>query len=1578
MKKYFSLLLLLTLIMTFPISSKAEITDFNQEIAISGVLNYDLVIEKRTGMFGFYDGTALDFMYNKVNLANPVAIGNFSYDLIINEYGIDDSILISGSDVTVADINPLSGDGSYTPKSKSLGFIAGTMSGSPEITVTVTYADSTSENKNVTVSPITTKDNSSSVSAGASLIGVDETAIDFFVDDGDEVYLNSYEIDEINPSEISSITFKAGENPYHVMAVSILYYTEAEWQEKINSSIGGVYLNYKNTTPNDTVSNMSELSTLVTSLDAMNGDLSSLSQEVQDAIAENGGVEAEVERLTMLYDCLVLINKKQELKDEMDALSLSDYLDDTESDFALYTTTDEENISALITKFDEASAVDEELTEVLDYWSSKGITVTTAEINLSDKTTLVQLEADYKAYKNEAIFTVSLDALYSSYGTSDLSAIDTDAFAEVKAFFENSNFFDADLVSPFEKSENEDKIAALKYIYLNYEKYKNAEQPFMIDLSKYFSRDIFYDAGDSGNKIGFKGTTITSYDGASTNVTDSVKAPEEVILALDRNVIKGSTYLNQTNGILSFPGDDINLGYGYYKNGHVTSADFKAYMATKPLTFDVSKAMTNGASAVMLPDDGSGGSVQNISGVFSGKTSKYLVFLVAIPRGDRRLNAKINYTDGTSYSAVLADAQRDFFYVYYNASVDTAAMGLSTNQLRTAPWYFDTTFGSWSRAFDDTAHTYPRNLMKIVASAALIPNKQIKSVEIYSSPYYSNADTKFSVNCNIPILAMTEIPIKNTEFITNVAAPAWEAVKNFDKETDYVAANLSKIKAVSEAYEESLLRGLNVDEIFKYDDGSSGVADVEEMATLVLSATSITERTKVDEIKSIISFSVPAANIEDNITVTKSGEKLSKDDYELVVADDNLSAQIIIKENKNGGNKYDFKVSGNLQVDKNKSMTMGIDYTYSYTVPDHIAYDYDNKKLVNNSDVPLTVTAATVAVGNDGKTVYSADSETVADLSKEGPANVSVTLSDSIPSDSKKLSYVFDDKFKLVSNDSDIPVISDAETDVTANYKEPVLNIKTNTLTVKGFTDSKTAGKLVNIRIFDETFNRDIYFGSVKTNKDGFFGFEIKLPEENYLSSFNMLITLGGDDFNTPVTDIKDVYYSAPIERATLITHIKNATDKSALTNGTLISSGDVTISRIVRDLALDFAPVDVISDNEFAQAIVNILEDYQLADLTSDFELTQKVLKQAAILTAYKEEKQDSVYKDGALLYNDIMNYASINTDNVTLYNIFEKNISSEGKDEIIKAVLGNEYKNPGKLYDALVEEIFVKALNYPSGLGTGYIADVLTSKNAQRVNADISKFVNTDAFKNAIAANRGNFTDVASVVSFINSVKVPTPPSTSTSSGSSVSSSPSSSISAGGFNTQDDSSNGAFARPEAPVVPQSNYTFNDVTPAYWAYDHVISLYNKGIVSGKGNKTYDPEGYVTRGEVVKMICVAYNLTNKGETPFTDLSGKWYSEYAAIAYANNLINGVTETTFGGDEKITRQDLCTILYRIKNEEVTGEIDFSDKEIISDYAKNAVTFMNEKGIINGFSDNTFKPNDYCTRAQMAKIFDLFIGL
>lgn len=180
---------------------------------------------------------------------------------------------------------------------------------------------------------------------------------------------------------------------------------------------------------------------------------------------------------------------------------------------------------------------------------------------------------------------------------------------------------------------------------------------------------------------------------------------------------------------------------------------------------------------------------------------------------------------------------------------------------------------------------------------------------------------------------------------------------------------------------------------------------------------------------------------------------------------------------------------------------------------------------------------------------------------------------------------------------------------------------------------------------------------------------------------------------------------------------------------------------------------------------------------------------------------------------------------------------------------------------------------------------------------------------------------------------------------------------------------------------VEEVKAQFSDLPQTHWAFTYIDSLWKSNNVSGYTDNTFRPDNTVTREEFVKMAVSAVGFYDRtAECNFGDVNEEhWAYRYISSACQKSIVNGINETTFGLGSPITREDVAVITARIidlvNNTEVAKEqgisTAFTDDSNISDYAKTSVKMLVNEGIISGFEDNSFKPKEYLTRAQSAKI-------
>ncbi len=126
-------------------------------------------------------------------------------------------------------------------------------------------------------------------------------------------------------------------------------------------------------------------------------------------------------------------------------------------------------------------------------------------------------------------------------------------------------------------------------------------------------------------------------------------------------------------------------------------------------------------------------------------------------------------------------------------------------------------------------------------------------------------------------------------------------------------------------------------------------------------------------------------------------------------------------------------------------------------------------------------------------------------------------------------------------------------------------------------------------------------------------------------------------------------------------------------------------------------------------------------------------------------------------------------------------------------------------------------------------------------------------------------------------------------------------------------------FKKVEMPEQkPEEKETFKDVKKNDWYYEAVEYVANKGLMNGTGNDEFTPDANTTRGMIVTIL---YRLEGSPEvsmSTFTDVANtEYYAKAVAWAEKNGIVNGYGEGKFGPNDVITREQLAAIMYRYSN-------------------------------------------------------------
>ena len=173
---------------------------------------------------------------------------------------------------------------------------------------------------------------------------------------------------------------------------------------------------------------------------------------------------------------------------------------------------------------------------------------------------------------------------------------------------------------------------------------------------------------------------------------------------------------------------------------------------------------------------------------------------------------------------------------------------------------------------------------------------------------------------------------------------------------------------------------------------------------------------------------------------------------------------------------------------------------------------------------------------------------------------------------------------------------------------------------------------------------------------------------------------------------------------------------------------------------------------------------------------------------------------------------------------------------------------------------------------------------------------------------------------------------------------------------------------------------SFRDVTSTHWAFDSVERAAELGLVTGYSDGTFRPDTPVTRAQFVLML---WRMCGKPAAAkaasFADASADWYQDALSWAVEKGYVNGLSDTRFGPDAPITRQQAMAILFRLNGGQSSTELTltgiyeqtFADSTTIAAWAKDATWWAVYHELVSGVGGSRIAPEANASRAQIAAI-------
>jgi uncharacterized protein YraI len=159
-----------------------------------------------------------------------------------------------------------------------------------------------------------------------------------------------------------------------------------------------------------------------------------------------------------------------------------------------------------------------------------------------------------------------------------------------------------------------------------------------------------------------------------------------------------------------------------------------------------------------------------------------------------------------------------------------------------------------------------------------------------------------------------------------------------------------------------------------------------------------------------------------------------------------------------------------------------------------------------------------------------------------------------------------------------------------------------------------------------------------------------------------------------------------------------------------------------------------------------------------------------------------------------------------------------------------------------------------------------------------------------------------------------------------------------------------------------------NDIG-GHWAAAEIERAVSSGYVKGYPDGTFMPDSGVDRAEFVAMLDGAFQVpAGQNENTPGDVSGQdWFTQDVKSALAAGFVSGYPDGTFRPQDEVSRQEGACMLAKLLKLDGAGDLSFSDADEIGSWAKASVSGLVAAGIMTGYPDGSFRPQEVITRAE-----------
>lgn len=177
---------------------------------------------------------------------------------------------------------------------------------------------------------------------------------------------------------------------------------------------------------------------------------------------------------------------------------------------------------------------------------------------------------------------------------------------------------------------------------------------------------------------------------------------------------------------------------------------------------------------------------------------------------------------------------------------------------------------------------------------------------------------------------------------------------------------------------------------------------------------------------------------------------------------------------------------------------------------------------------------------------------------------------------------------------------------------------------------------------------------------------------------------------------------------------------------------------------------------------------------------------------------------------------------------------------------------------------------------------------------------------------------------------------------------------------------------------------TFTDMTAEHWGYEYVIPLADANIINGYPDGTFLPEATISKGEFMKLVIQSSLPAGVDINDAPSSLDHWAGKYLYVAETYRIVNPGDLTLETIEQPITRREMvlmitkADLVLRRNALEQDVSVTYNDYDDMDTQEIRYLTHAVSKGLIKGYPDNTFRPDNNMTRAEAATMIYRYNGM